>query len=121
MSKLSELVEDFTKSHRKKVAIYLVWVFLNFTLLIAFSREVFSRGYHGIYSFWPFGKCIRFEDIPIATSGFMPDPKYHLCFDLKGADEYDITEFIFYTTLPIWVFVVIRLLRKALPKKPDGK
>ena len=82
--------EKFNQNLKRTIGWYLAWVFLHFFFLLALSDGPFYEGnMNGSRDFWPFGRYANFDEI----------------------EQYDITEFLFYTIFPIAFFFIRNMIR----------
>lgn len=84
-------MENFIKQNRQFSIFYSIWVFINFTVLLVSDKV-------GDYYFYPIGN----SDI-ISYDGKRKDSLFH---------SYDITEFIFYISVPLFILFIYKLKSK---------
>lgn len=87
---------------RRFWAVFLIWVFLQI-MLLALSPHPFGEkgsrdGPRNYGSFWPF---ISAKDYKGTASGIFPN----------HVEQYDFTEFAFYSLAPLVLFFAVRLWR----------
>ena len=81
-------------------AVYLVWVFVHFVLLLIGSLLTYSK------YFYPFSSNYK---------GYVKDPFYRTIYKTEitfNYKVYDYSEFLIYTLTPIVVYFVIKLWNK---------
>ena len=74
---------------RKIIIYYLLWIIIHLGILLVFSDGPFASHNMGARVFWPLGEYAYFNE----------------------AHHYDITEFLFYSVLPLFVFIFQREFR----------
>ncbi|MEO6175898.1 MAG: hypothetical protein ABIP27_12175 [Flavobacterium circumlabens] len=84
-------MEKIIKQNRNFSIFYSIWVFINFTILLVSDKV-------GDYYFYPIGKS--------ATTAYDGEKTSSLLH------AYDITEFIFYISLPLFVLFIYKLKAK---------
>jgi len=93
-----------TFTHGKLKAVYLLWFFLNLMLLVM-SPHPFGQSVGG-------GNTRTYGCFyPIVDDGWS-----HYYLDIRPIDQYDITEFTFYSLAPLVLLQVVRLWRSDKKK-----
>ena len=84
-------MENFIKQNRQFSIFYSIWFFINFSVLFISDKV-------GDYYFYPFG-----ESSTISYDGKKMNSLFH---------AYDVTEFIFYISVPLFILFICKLKSK---------
>ncbi len=84
----------YLKIFRKNIGWYSFWFLFHFIILLIFSEGIFKNSSNGLKDFWPINNFLS------------------SCERCTFIDEYDITEFIFYTGIPLAFIFITNLMKE---------